>query len=61
MHYEGVNLLSFFVRRFCNTHNKKNETSSHPKMIRETIPQKRGRFPDIPHGKRSLQPFTLLR
>ena len=30
MYDEGVNPLSFFVRRLCNTRNKKNETSSHP-------------------------------
>ncbi len=35
IHAVGVNLLSFSVRRFCNTRNKKNETSSHPSIIRE--------------------------
>ena len=59
---ESVSLLSFSVRRFCNTRNKKNETSSHPmSYIYEALSScQRGMVHHILHGRSSLQPFTLL-
>ncbi|MBR6180774.1 MAG: hypothetical protein IKQ77_06140, partial [Prevotella sp.] len=59
---KGVSLLPFSVRRFCNTRNIKNETSSHPmSYIYETHSSNQGEwFTNIHHGRSSLQPFTLL-